>query len=340
MFTSKLEGNKRGRNSSFFVDNSVISNSSKKICDRFSDFAKNFSLSISETDFNYFHQNLHKMKKITQLNSTEISSDNEDNENLNDNEDQDIEIQQILDNQNPSLLDVMKGIAGQMKKSNKVYKCINSINKKLSNLTKKVDINSKNIVTLNNNANLQNVMIMNNLENVNYIKQDKIDREVFISGFGKMPEDSKVVIKELCKFYSTPHNSIKTYRTIPSKNIDGSIKGAFMNIEFCTKEDHIKFLKAVKEKGQPTMQALNSTSPSANPTTSTQQNNDARKIKISRRLTIENRKVIGRLRILLDEKKIEKIRFRNCFYEILPLQQERFLAIPSTEHLDLLLASS
>lgn len=323
------ENNKRGRNSSFFLDNSV-ENKSKKVCEKF----HSNSISLSLTEFEYFQLNLHKMKRIEILNSTETQMEVEnDVEEVEDVEDvEDPEAQQILANKNPSLHDVMKTLANLTKTTNKTCKQVTSINTKLSTLTKKVDINSKNILILNSNAEVHDKIIMRNLENVNFIKQDKIDREVFVSGFDKMPDD-RCVIKEICKFYNLPQNQIKSNRVIPSKNADGSFKNAFMNIEFCLKEDQINFLKAVRQVGQMT---LKSVIPNISSTSS---QNDSRKLKISRRLTIENRQVINRLRALLDENKIAKVRFRNCFYEIKPLQQENFVKIPSTEHLDLYLSS-
>lgn len=330
--SKKLEGNKRERDYSFFLNCSVSSNKSKKFCDNSSLDANNFykNLSFSVTEFDYFQLNMHRMKKLDNLNSTEMDCEDIEDDVV---DPVDTEIQAILENPNPSLVDVMKGIASLLKKSNTTSKGVSSINKQLSNLSTRVDLNTKNINILSNNADLQNNIIMKNLENVNYLKQDKIDREIFISGFEKIPDD-KIVVKELCKFYNMQQNAIKSYRSIPSKNVDGSLKAAFMNVEFCTKQDQIKLLKSVKEVGQPTLKALTNPSSPSQSSTANLQVLDGKKIKISRRLTAENRNVIGRLRVLLDEKKIAKVRFRNCFYELQPLKETKFLTIPSVEHLE------
>lgn len=324
--TNQNDQKKRQRDNSFFSDLSVLANNSKKLCDN---PGPNFSISV--TEFEFFQLNLHKMNRLDQLNSTEADEVIENDPIINTEDTEDPDVQQLLSNPNPSLHDVVKSLANLTIITKQTRSNVTSINSKLSTITKKVEINSKNINTLNTNAQIQYNIVMKNLENVNFMKQEKIDNEIFVSGFEQIP-DEKLVIKEFCKFYSLPHNTIKEYRVIPSKNSDGSIKSAFMNIQFCLKADHIKCLKAVRETGP---LPLNNVTPSLSSSSSTTTHNPkSKKLKISRRLTIENKKVISRLQPLLDEKKISKIRYRNCFYEMMPLQQSKFIPVPSVEHLD------
>lgn len=317
--------NKRRGNYSLFFDSSVFEAKSKKICD-YSNLSLNFSKKISLSgisDFEFFQLNLHKMQKLDQLNSTEIEQEDADDQESVEN----LELNHLLTLPDPQLVDLMKAIACVVKVTTKTSKEVSSINKKMCSLAKKVDNNSNNIKIINNNANLQHNQIMKNIESINYLKQEKIDKEVFISGFATVPDD-KLALKELFKFYNTPQNKIQTCRIIPVKNPDGSIKGAFMNLQFCTKEDQIAFLKTVKDKGPITSKTV---MPSTSGTP------DGKKLKISRRLTIENRQVIGRLLSLQEQGKISKTRFRNCFYQVQPLGQDKFIPIPSTDHLDMYL---
>lgn len=205
-----------------------------------------------------------------------------------------------------------------------------SLDKKLSAVNIKTNTNTKNIDIIHQNSLYQTDLIYKNIESASYFKQDKIDKEVFLSGFPSVP-DEKIVVKELCKLYKVQLNSIKHHKAIPVKNSDGTIKSAYMIIEFATKEDHIQFIQNKNTTGQPTLAKLTH-----------QEVNDVTKkiIKISRRLSIENRQIIHKLRELQTANKIIKIRFRNCFYEVLVKQDGKFQPIPSMPHLNVFFGSS
>lgn len=308
-------------------DTNISFNSPKKINQNKT--LDNSNLSISGiTDFEYFQLNLHKMKKLhPQLDSTDLELDVVMEPEYSEHE------QQVIRNLEADSNSTNAGILSLLKSQKDTSFKIDKIDKKLATISTKVDINAKNIEIINENVSHHDRLILKNLESVNYMKQEKIDKEIFISGFEKVPNEA-TVIAELCSFYDYEVNIVQSFRIIPTNGGDGGFK-AFVNVVFCTKSDQIKFLKTVREKGPINEARLAGiVKPSdVNGATSAAQA-PTRELKISRRLTQENRDVIKELQELGNGKNY-KIRFRNCFYEVQFVQGGRFITMPSTEHIKL-----
>lgn len=305
-------------------DLNISFNSPKKINQNKSLDRSNLSIS-GITDFEYFQLNLHKMKKLQQLESTDLELDIDMEPDYSEEE------KQVMRNLEADPNATNAGILSLLKSQKDTSFKVDNIDKKLTKISKQVDINTKNIDIINENVSHHDSLILKNLESVNFMKQEKIDKEIFISGFEKVPIEA-TVITELCQFYDYEVNIVQSVRIIPTNGGEGGFK-AFVNVVFCTKADQIKFLKTVRDKGPINEARLAGIKPSdENGGTSTEV--PTRELKISRRLTQENRDVIKQLQELGKGKNL-KIRFRNCFYEVQFVQGGRFITMPSTEHIKL-----
>lgn len=329
---NKKEKEKAKRNRSAH-DTSVLFNELKKFNkEKSSDSSsannslKFSGLSLEISEFEVFKCNLFTMKQLQALNSTENNMDFEEEDVPNESDKILADLAKFSNTSdvpnNALLKGIMHIIEGQKNTDTKIEK----LDKKLSGVSNLAELNKNNIQIINENCLVNNKLILKNLANVNFIKQDKIDDEVFLTGFHVI-DDDKYLIKELVKFYEIAQNCIRSYRVVPVKNDDGSVKSTYLFIKFAIKDDQIKFLTAVRTKGSITRAMLSKEKKAGDET---------KKIKISRSLTPENRKVITRLSGLLEDKKIAGIKYRNCCYQLKPLNEDKFLPIPSIEHLDLL----
>lgn len=299
-------------------------NAEKKINNNSSPIQNN-SLDISDLSMNSSEMALFNNSKFNSLKALETlhSTDSDEMDTDETPTENDKKLQKIIatsenggDISNSDLLKVI--LNGQEKTDTRLIK----IDKKLSEVTRKADLNTNNIRILQENCVVNHGLILKNLASVNYIKQEKIDDEVVVSGFATIA-DEKVVIKKICKKYNTPENSIKSHHAIETKK-NGVIK-SILNIKFCTKEDQIKFLASARAIPIDRAALLDSSDL-----------NDAGKgIKVSRRLTYENRQVLIRLLENQSNKLIKVIRYKNCHYQFQPLTEDNFFAVPSIEHLKL-----
>lgn len=269
-----------------------------------------FSCTSEFEDFRLKYQQL-KMKQQEILNSTDDEMDVEDEIEIPN----DPFLDEFKNKTDYNINDVMRGVMHMIEKQSTTDTKIASINKELSKINKKVDINKKNINTLNANANTQYQLILKNIAAVNFLEQSKIDNEVFVSGFRQAVEET--FIDQICLNYEINADCF-SHKLINLKNQDNSFRAAFINITFVDKQNQISFLKKVKEKGP-----IIIPSSSSDPIT----------IKFSRKLSAENRKVIAKLVDMLKRGVIGKIRYRNCFYEALPPNSPVFVPIQSEEHL-------
>lgn len=280
-------------------------------------------LSLEIDEFDMF--NAGAMKGLEVFNSTENNVEEDQDVSMTDPENDRI-LEELTANSNTGSASndcIMKGIAALLKGQKSTDARIVKLDKKITEAGNKANVNERNIKTIHENCIYNNNLILKNIENVNYLKQEKIDDEIFVSGFAEIP-DLKYTIKELFKFYDMPQNTIKSYKSFPvTKN---SVITTFLNIKFCTKEDQIKFL--VKFRAKPINRDVLLEQKTAA--------DAAKKIRISRRLTFENRQVLGKVVKLLEEKKIHAIRYRNCCYQTQLVNEGNFISIPSCEHLKML----
>lgn len=262
------------------------------------------------------------MKKLEVLNSTE--SNKMDYLEGNQPSENDKMINEIINSAEVSNNDIMKGIAMLLEGQKSMQANIEKIDKALKEVTDDVKLNTKNIEIVNENCAKNNDLILQNVIAINHLKQEKIDNEIFLSGLSELPDD-KYAIKELLRFYDTPRNHVISYRAAPVNKPNGK-KATFMFIMFATKEDQIQFLDKVRKKG-----TINRATLLENKTAA----DEAKSLKVSRSLTPENRKIITRLSAALNDKKIKKVRYRNCCYQFQPLTNEAFITVPTSEHLKL-----
>lgn len=286
---------------------------------------QNNSLDISDLSLNSSEMALFNNSKFSSLKSLEtfhnLDSDEMDTDETPTENDE--KLQKIIDTSenggdisNSDLLKVI--LSGQEKTDTRLIK----IDKKLSEVTRKADLNTNNIRILQENCVVNHGLILKNLASVNYLKQEKIDDEIVVSGFASIA-DEKTLIKKLCKKFNTPENSIRSHHAIETKK-DGVTK-SILNIKFCKKEDHIKFLSSAK--ANPMDRAALLDNPGLN--------DAGKEIKISRRLTYENRQVLIRLLENQSNNLIKTIRYKNCQYQFQPLTDNKFFGVPSIEHLKL-----
>lgn len=277
-----------------------------------------------DTQFNFFKSNSADMKKITILNSTAnvpnynniVIYDNPGPSDDSMNGNRGLSDQMIHEMESTG--DLKKDLAGIFDLLKSIKLDNRETNGKLVKLTESVVNNTENIVILNDNINLQQKQILKNTENVNFIKQSQIDKEVFVAGIPTTTDD-QFVMDELIKFYEFQLDSVLSYKAI---TVTTKTPQKIINIKFTTKDNQIAFLTLVKTKGPFFTKKLVS---EADP---------SKKIAIKRRLTQENRDVNVRLQKLLENNKIHKVRYRNCFYEYQLSASSKFVAVPSIQHMD------
>lgn len=302
----------------YSIDKKLNNNSSPN--NSFNNTLEISDLSLNTSEMAMFNNSIFNSLKVLESLDTTQNDSMETDETPTENDQMLQKIIQTSDNggivSNNDLLKVI--LNGQEKTDTRLVK----IDKKLSDISSKVDLNEENIQIVQKNCAINRGLILRNLASVNYIKQEKIDDEVFVSGFATIA-DEKTLVKKLCKTFNTPENSIKSHHSIQTKK-DGGIK-SMLNIKFCTKEDQIKFLTSARAK--PIDRAAVLDKPGLDDT--------GKAIKISRRLTPENRQVISNLLEKQSKNLIKSIRYRNCTYQFQPLTDDKYIAVPSIEHLQL-----
>lgn len=281
---------------------------------------KSADLSLSITEFEYFQYNLDKTASNSKLQSTLNDMDWDEEVNAEEGKDdiQDI-IQSLEGKEKPTVEDAVTGII-------KVLKCLSefkTINQQISSLNRKTSENSTNIKTVHENVNHNHVLILKNIESVNFLKQQQVDNNVMMSGFPKLP-DEKFVKKSFCKIYSVPENAIESTKTFETNNSNPKASKALMFFTFRNKQDQINLMKKKQEIGEVNLSQF----------TQNSTNEDKKKIlKVSRCLSLENRQVISQLRHLIDIKSILTIRYRNCCFQMQIEEDGKFIPVPSIEHL-------
>lgn len=322
--------NKRNRNTSF-DENLSFNSSKKKALNNTTTFSTLLNDNCDFSDISLISSEM-EMFKVNLLKPDFLNSTMSDSPEKNDDPASEIDkfSEELKGKKEVSNNDLATGISMLISMNKSTNNRLESLDNKLTAVNVQANINTKNIDLIHRNTLVQADLIFKNIESVCYFKQDKIDKEIFLSGFPAVP-DERIIIKELCKLYKVQQNTIKHHRTVTIKNKDGTTKSAYMVIKFATKEDQIQFLQNKNVTGQPTLAKL---------TNQEVNENNKRIIKISRRLSVENRQIIQKLREYQTANKIVKIRFKNCFYEVLAKQDGKFQPIPSIPHLNMIMGSS
>lgn len=230
--------------------------------------------------------------------------------------------------------DLMRGLLAIVKNLKSVEVKIGNLERKVTSINNQVKINSGNIAICNDNIKRYRDLALESIAGTNFNKQDKIDNQVFITGLGNQP-NVKLVITELCKYYDIPRNSITSHKVIQIKDRNGQQKGSLMNMGFAEKEDQIDFLIKVNDKAAMKYvdKPVTSAQTSASSTSTAQTSASTRELRISRRLTMENRVVLGELKRLQANNQIFSIRYRNCCYQYKLTERDDFIPAPSIQHL-------
>lgn len=262
------------------------------------------------------------MGSLKNLDSTNIEDPKKDRE-VSDNSDIMDFLAKAQTNTSPKIEDLMAGIVATLKILVNVEKDVKTTNNKIKLLENEIECNSGNIEINRENIHYNHDLILKNIENVNFVKQQQIDNNVLISGFSTKPNE-EVAIQEILTIYDFPLNVVQSTKSFETKGTAKQQKKGMLFVKFKYKEDQIDFLKKREIYG-PIYQSQ--ILPEASQETHDNQ------LTISRCLTAENRDVINQLRSLNKFNKIYAIRYRNCCFQMQIHQNEIFIPIPSTEHL-------
>lgn len=168
--------------------------------------------------------------------------------------------------------------------------------KQLSDVTKK---------TVENTISIHNVQsdfsndVMTLTAKINKAEQQRIDDEIFISGFSSKP-DADFAVNELCKLFNFPISSISKKYSYEFLNRSKNIKEGHVVIKFNSKTDQINFNKIKLQHGPVFVDQLMVNTPN-NPT--------RQSLKISNRHTPSNRSIIASLRISKKKEKLPRMEF-------------------------------
>lgn len=215
----------------------------------------------------------------------------------------------LINNPNPEIADVMKGIC-------MVMMTVNAIHKDVTELKQKFDKYDNELCDMKNSINQQNIKINTLEEQVNIINQQQIDKDVVFTGFpNKLSKiDENTIILQLCQLYKIDCSKIQDHYTFPSKN-----KTYNFIVKFVNKPIQINLIGQIIEYGAPTLNQLLGLDPDPN--------NADRVIPCSNRLTKENAEFNKYLRNLKKRGIIQSIRYRNCHFQYKKDQQSEFCSI-------------
>lgn len=133
---------------------------------------------ISVNSFEQLQLDNLSMSGLTKLNTTDIEDPNmglevSDNSNIMD------FIEKNESKKSPKIEDLMAGITATLRMLVSVQKDVKTTNSKIKLLDSKIELNSGNIQINHDNVQYNHELILKNIENVNFIKQQQIDRRNF-----------------------------------------------------------------------------------------------------------------------------------------------------------------
>lgn len=229
-----------------------------------------------------------------------------------------ININEIINNPNPTTQNVMQGIGY-------ILSMLTEIKSDTNECRNKTDKHENEIAALQ----LQNNNILNELNDLraatNIMQQEKIDKDVIISGF---PEEFKFNMEEdfitkLCDYYIFNRNLISNFFSFQNFS-----KKIFIVLTFVDKKSQILFKQTCKQKGPFILGTIQTSN------TPTQTSSRDIPLRINNRITKTNQEIIRELRELLEKKQITAIRFRNSCFQYKKNENSAFTSACTLDHIN------
>lgn len=223
---------------------------------------------------------------------------------------------ELLSNANPTITDVMKGIAIMLMKMNAIHTDVTNSNQTLEKHKQEIE-------KIHNLATNNNIEINTLRGQINILKQQQIDSEVMLIGFQQKitATDETKIVQNIGVLYNIDAKSILNYYSYMPKNESGRMH---FIVKFIDRNVQISFISKFISNGAPTQsQLLGLPSNTINDPV----------IMCFNRLTQINQNINRELRILKRGKHIHSIRYRNLCFEFKENENSQFTAVDTEEQM-------